>query len=60
MESFSVNLEMDVDVPYLAIYTVGAPGVAGGGDTNLGIKWEFHKESRGSRLPALGVSLRLG
>ena len=27
------------------------------GDTNLGVKWEFHKESRGSRLPALGASL---
>ena len=29
MESFSVNLEMDVDVPYLAIYTVGDTVVAG-------------------------------
>ncbi len=47
-----------MDVPFLAIYrAVGMPGVAGRGDTNLGIKWEFHKESRGSRLPALGASL---
>lgn len=52
------NLELDVDVPYLAIFrAVGTPDAAGGGDTNLGVKWEFHKESRGSRVPALGASL---
>jgi len=43
------SLELDVDVPYLAILrAVGTPDAYGGGDTNLGIKWEFHKESRGS------------
>src|SRR5215467_10217519 len=26
------------------------------GDLDLGLKWEFHKESAGSPLPALGVS----
>lgn len=52
------NLELDVDAPYLAIFrAVGTPNSAGGGDTNLGVKWEFHKESHGSRLPALGASL---
>jgi hypothetical protein len=52
------NLELDIDVPYLAIFrALGTPGSTGGGDTNLGIKWEFHKESPGSRLPALGASL---
>ena len=52
------NLELDVDFPYLAIFTaVGLPNAVGGGDTNLGVKWEFHKESPGSRLPALGASL---
>ena len=52
------NLELDVDVPYLAIFrAVGTPDALGGGDTNLGIKWEFYKESSGSRVPALGVSL---
>jgi hypothetical protein len=52
------NLELDVDVPYLAILrAVGTPDAFGGGDTNLGIKWEFHKESRGSRVPAVGASL---
>jgi hypothetical protein len=52
------NLELDVDVPYLAIFRdVGARGSNGGGDTNLGVKWEFRKESDGSRLPALAASL---
>ena len=52
------NLELDVDIPYLAIFrAVGTQGSTGMGDTNLGVKWEFHKESRGSRLPALGASL---
>jgi len=52
------NLELDVDFPYLAIFrAVDTPGSSGGGDTNLGVKWEFHKESSGSRLPALGASL---
>src|SRR5438270_6077443 len=30
---------------------------AGAGDTNLGLKWNFHKESDGSRMPALSASL---
>jgi hypothetical protein len=52
------NLELDVDTPYLAIFrAVGTPGSTGGGDTNVGLKWEFHKESHGSHLPALGASL---
>ena len=51
------NLELDVDVPYLAIVrAVGQPDAVGGGDTNLGVKWEFHKESPGSAIPALGAS----
>jgi hypothetical protein len=48
------NLEIDVDVPYLAIFrAVGSPNATGGGDTNLGVKWKFHKESR---VPALAAS----
>lgn len=51
------NLELDIDAPYLAIFrAVGVPNAIGGGDTNLGVKWEFHKESHGSRVPALGAS----
>ena len=52
------NLELDIDTPYLAIFrAVGTDGSTGIGDTNLGIKWEFHKEGKGSRAPAMGVSL---
>jgi Putative MetA-pathway of phenol degradation len=51
------NLELDVDSPYLAIYrSVGTQNSTGIGDTNLGVKWNFHKESKTSRAPALGVS----
>jgi hypothetical protein len=51
------NLELDVDAPYLAIYrALQTPSSTGAGDTNLGVKWEFHKESAGHRLPALGAS----
>lgn len=56
-----LNLELDLDSPYLAIYrALGAPQptAAGIGDTDLGIKWNFHKEDAAkSRMPALGVSL---
>jgi hypothetical protein len=52
------HLELDVDIPYLAIFRVtGTPASAGAGDLNLGIKWEFHKESPASPLPAMGASL---
>ncbi len=52
------NLEIDVDVPYLAILrAAAAPDAIGGGDTNLGVKWEFHKQARGSHVPALATSL---
>jgi Putative MetA-pathway of phenol degradation len=51
------NLELDVDAPYLAIYrALQFPGSTGAGDTNMGIKWEFHKETRDNILPAMGVS----
>lgn len=51
------NLELDVDAPYLAIFrALQTPTSSGAGDTNMGIKWEFHKESPGSSLPALGAS----
>jgi len=51
------NLEADIDSPYLAIYrALQNPGSSGAGDTNMGLKWEFHKETHGNPLPALGVS----
>jgi hypothetical protein len=54
------NLELDVDAPYLAIFrALGTTPVtsAGVGDTNLGVKWNFHREAAGSRLPAMSASL---
>jgi len=52
------NLELDVDAPYLAIFrALGTPNSNGTGDLNMGLKWEFRKESPGSRAPALGASL---
>ena len=51
------NLEVDVDSPYLSIYrTSGNQPSNGIGDTNLGIKANFHKEAPGSRVPALAAS----
>jgi hypothetical protein len=51
------NLELDVDVPYLSVLRAsGVQSSRGIGDTNLGLKWEFHRPSRDSRLPALGAS----
>jgi hypothetical protein len=52
------NLELDLDFPYLSIYRSSeTPSSSGFGDTDLGIKWEFHKATPGSWVPALGTSL---
>ena len=51
------NLELDVDAPYIYIQrSAGKEPSSGVGDTNMGIKWNFLKESKGSRHPALGAS----
>ena len=51
------NLELDIDSPHLSILrATGVQSSTGIGDTNLGVKWEFHKASKDSRLPALGAS----
>jgi Putative MetA-pathway of phenol degradation len=51
------NLEVDVDSPYLSIYrSAGNQPSSGVGDTNLGIKANFRKESKTSRVPALAAS----
>ena len=52
------RLELDVDAPYLSIYR--APGVQtsdGPGDTDMGIKWNFHKSEKPLRAPDLSASL---
>ena len=52
------DLELDLDFPYLSIYrATGTPSSTGFGDTDLGIKWNFHKPSAGSWVPAFGASL---
>ena len=62
--NFKVNyglqhrLELDLDFPYLDIYrAAGTASSTGFGDTDLGIKWNFHRASPQSRVPALGASL---
>lgn len=52
------NLELDVDSPYLSIFRAAGTQTANGvGDTNLGVKWEFHKSPEKSHIPALAASL---
>jgi hypothetical protein len=52
------SLELDIDAPYLAIYRAAGSQTSGGfGDTNMGIKWNFHRASTASRIPALSTSL---
>jgi hypothetical protein len=51
------SLELDLDFPYLGIYrATGTASSSGLGDTDLGIKWNFHKASPESWVPALGSS----
>lgn len=53
------NLEIDFDSPYLGIFRSGGSLLgtsAGIGDTNMGLKWNFHKEAPGSQAPALSVT----
>ncbi len=52
------NLELDLDAPYLSIFRAAGSETANGvGDTNPGVKWNFHKASQASNIPALAVSL---
>ena len=51
------SLELDLDFPYLSIYrAAGTASSSGLGDTDLGIKWNFHKASAESWVPSLGSS----
>ena len=51
------DLEVDVDSPYLSIYrSAGNQSSNGVGDTNLGLKANFRRESPISRAPALAAS----
>ena len=52
------RLELDFDAPYLAIYRApGSQTSNGPGDSDMGIKWEFHKSARPRAVPDLSASL---
>jgi hypothetical protein len=52
------NLEFDIDSPYLGIFrATGIQSSWGFGDTNMGVKWNFHSATPASRIPALATSL---
>ena len=47
-----------MDFPYLSIYrATSVPAAAGFGDTDMGIKWNFHQAREGSWVPILSASL---
>ena len=55
---FPHNLEVDIDAPWLNIYRApGQQNSAGGGDTDMGIKWRFHTAAPPSRAPSLAATL---
>ncbi len=52
------GLELDVDAPYLSIYRAPDAQTSNGpGDTDMGVKWNFHKAARPLSVPALSASL---
>ena len=52
------NLELDLDAPYLSIDRAATkPSSSGLGDADMGIKWAFRPERKGSRLPGLAATL---
>jgi hypothetical protein len=51
------NLELDFDIPYLAINRAsGSQDSSGNGDADMGVKWNFSKASRPRGIPALSAS----
>jgi hypothetical protein len=55
---FPHGLELDFDAPYLSIFRAsGSQTSAGPGDTDMGIKWNFHKAPHPWGIPALSASL---
>jgi hypothetical protein len=54
------SIELDLDNPYLAIIrsrVVEPTKLNGIGDTNVGVKWNFHRERKESKLPALSATI---
>jgi hypothetical protein len=52
------GLELDIDAPYLSIFrAAGSQSSNGGGDTNMGVKWNFRNNPHASFLPMLSTSM---
>jgi len=52
------NLELDFDIPYLAIHrAIPSQSSSGNGDSDMGIKWNFFKAPHPRRTPSLSASL---
>jgi hypothetical protein len=52
------NLELDFDIPYLAIQrAIPSHNSSGNGDSDTGIKWNFFKAPHPRRTPSLSASL---
>ena len=52
------GLELDFDAPYLSIFRApGSQTSNGPGDTDMGIKWNFHKSDRPLSVPAFSASM---
>lgn len=52
------NLELDFDIPYLAIHrATPSQSSSGNGDSDMGIKWNFFKAPHPRRTPSLSASL---
>jgi len=52
------GLELDFDAPYLSIFRApGSQPSNGPGDTDFGIKWNFHKSDRPLSVPAFSASM---
>lgn len=50
-------LELDFDIPYLSINRAsGSESSHGGGDADMGIKWNFRKQAHPMSMPALSAS----
>jgi hypothetical protein len=53
------GVEVGVESPLITITDARGPAAFGVGDTNLSVKYKFHKEREGSRWPALAASLNV-
>jgi hypothetical protein len=52
------SLELDFDIPYLSIYRApGSETSHGGGDADMGVKWNFRKQAHPMSIPALSASM---